>query len=67
MRTGPLVSKALQIAEMRLGMDALTEELAASAEEIEAWRMGRAPMSERKFQLLADLVAALDPNWDRPA
>ena len=65
MRTGPLVTKALQIAEMRLGMDALSEELAAPAEQIRAWRMGQIPMSERKFRMLAELVAALDPNWDK--
>jgi len=63
LRTNRLVTKALRIAEMRLGIDVLAEKLNASVGEIIAWRMGHAVMPERKWLKLVDILLDLDPEW----
>jgi hypothetical protein len=59
----PLVMKALEIAERRLGMDELSRRLRAPAALILDWRMGLAPMPDRKWFRMIDLLTELDPAW----
>lgn len=63
MPASPLIIKGLQIAEMRLGMDVLSERLGAPPELIRAWRMAHATMPDRKFLKLVDILTDLDPSW----
>jgi hypothetical protein len=59
----PLVTKALEIAEKRLGRDELVRRLGAPDSTIKAWRFGHATMPEYKFLRLVDILTDLDPNW----
>ena len=56
--------KALQVAEVKLGMEELSRRINAPAEQIRGWRMGRATMPERKWFMLIDILLDVDPNWD---
>ena len=55
----PLIARALEIAEKRLGMKELSERLGSPESSIEAWRMGHATMPENKFLTLVDLLTEL--------
>ena len=59
----PLVTKALELAENRLGRDELVRRLGAPDSTIKAWRFGHATMPEYKFLRLVDILTDLDPNW----
>ena len=58
--------RAIEVAEKHLGTDELAVRLKAPATTVRAWRMGHATMPERKFLLLVDLLAQLEPQWDKP-
>jgi len=60
----PLIARALEIAEKRLGMKELSERLGSPESSIEAWRMGHATMPESKFLTLVDLLTELAVDWD---
>ena len=55
--------RGLEIAEKRLGIEALCSRLGASETGIRGWRLGHADMPEDKFLRLVDLLAELDPGW----
>lgn len=59
----PLVARALQIAEKRLGLQELCARLGVPAMVVQAWRFGHVEMPNDKFLLLVDLLTALDPQW----
>ena len=63
MPASPLIMKGLQIAEMSLGIDVLSQKLGTPASLIRDWRLGDAAMPERKFLLLVDILTELDPDW----
>jgi hypothetical protein len=60
----PLIARALEIAEKRLGMTELSVRLGSPASSIEAWRVGHATMPEYKFLRLVDILTELDPSWN---
>jgi hypothetical protein len=60
----PLIARALEIAEKRLGMTELSVRLGSPASSIEAWRLGHATMPEYKFLRLVDILTELDPSWN---
>ena len=60
----PLVIRALEVAEKRIGMKALSERLGSPAGSIEAWRHGKATMPEDKFLALVDLLTEIAVDWD---
>jgi hypothetical protein len=60
----PLIARALEIAEKRLGMTELSVRLGSPASSIEAWRLGHATMPEYKFLRLVDILTELDPGWN---
>ena len=64
MPVSPLVMKALELAENRLGIDELSRRLGAPETTIRDWRMGFASMPERKWFKLVDIVMDLQPGWD---
>jgi len=64
MPVSPLVMKALELAENRLGIDELSRRLGAPETTIRDWRMGFATMPERKWFKLVDIVMDLQPGWD---
>ena len=64
MPVSPLVMKALELAENRLGIDELSRRLGAPETTIRDWRMGFATMPERKWFRLVDIVMDLQPGWD---
>jgi len=59
----PLITRALDVAEKRLGMDELCHRLAAPETLVRAWRLGQAAMPEYKFLRLVDILTELDPSW----
>ena len=59
----PLITKALEIAEKRLGIEELSKRLGEHETAIRAWRFGHATMPEHKFLQLVDMLIELDPNW----
>ena len=65
MPVSPLVMRALELAESRLGMEELSRRLGAPATTILDWRMGLATMPERKWFRLVDIVMDLQPDWDK--
>ena len=60
----PLVLRALEVAEKRLGMEELAQRLDASQSAITAWRFGHATMPEHKFLKLVDILTDLAIAWD---
>jgi len=64
MPVSPLVMRALELAENRLGIDELSRRLGAPETTIRDWRMGFATMPERKWFKLVDIVMDLQPGWD---
>ena len=60
----PLIARALEVAEKRLGMKELSERLGSPASSIQAWRMGHATMPEYKFLKLVDIITELAIAWD---
>ena len=64
MPPGALVTKALQVAEVKLGIEELSRQLGVPAEQIRGWRMGRGTIPERKWFKLVDILMNVDPNWD---
>jgi hypothetical protein len=59
MTTPPIVVRALQVAEMRLGTEAVADGLGVSAEQVTLWRMDREPMPHDEFLALASILADL--------
>lgn len=57
--------RGLEIAQKRLGIEALCSRLGVPESSIGAWRFGHADMPEEKFLRLVDLLAELDPDWVR--
>jgi hypothetical protein len=61
--TSPLIARALDVAEKRLGMRELCRRLVAPETMIRAWHLGHTAMPKYKFLQLVDLLAELDPSW----
>jgi len=59
----PLITRGLEIAEKRLGMEELCKRLRATETSIRAWGLGHATMPEYKFLQLVDILSDLDPHW----
>jgi CheY-like chemotaxis protein len=59
----PLVAKALEIAERRLGLQQLCLRLGVPEVVMHAWRLGDIEIPNEKFFLLVDLLTGLDPHW----
>ena len=59
----PLISRAFDIAEKRLGINELCHRLAAPETAVRAWRLGHSTMPEYKFLRLVDILTELDPSW----
>jgi len=59
----PLITRGLEIAEKRLGIEELAKRLGAAETSIRAWRFGHATMPEYKFLRLVDILTVLDPAW----
>lgn len=59
----PLISRAIEVAQQRLGIEELCRRLGAAETTIRAWQFGHATMPERKFLRLVDIVTELDPSW----
>lgn len=62
----PMVTRALQVAEQKLGLQQLSQRLSTPSGIVHAWRDGRAMMPQHRFLLLIDLLTALDPRWAEP-
>ena len=60
----PLLTRALDVAEKRLGLRELSERLGSPESSIQAWRMGHATIPENKFLKLVDILTQLAVSWD---
>jgi len=60
----PLITRALDVAEKRLGVKELSERLGSPERSIHAWRMGHTTMPESKFLKLVDILTDLAVTWD---
>jgi hypothetical protein len=59
----PLITRALDVAEKRLGIQELCHRLAVPETTVRAWQLGHATMPEYKFLRLVDILTELDPSW----
>ena len=59
-----MITRALDVAEKRLGKRELSERLGSPESSIQAWRMGHATMPEYKFLKLVDILTELAMTWD---
>jgi hypothetical protein len=62
----PLVLRALEVAENRLGIEELCARLGTPPTTIQAWRLGHVEISDREFLKLVDLLTELEPGWMSP-
>ena len=60
----PLVLRALEVTEKRLGITELSRRLLVSVATIEAWRLGHETAPRDKFLKLVDILTELDLGWD---
>src|SRR5437762_3292946 len=60
----PLIARALEVAEKRLGIETLAKQLGAPDTLVRAWRFGHATMPEAKFLKLVDILTDLAVAWD---
>jgi hypothetical protein len=63
MRAGPLIMRALEVAERYLGTEELCRRLVVPEALVRAWQAGQATMPQYKFLRLVDLLTELDPSW----
>jgi hypothetical protein len=59
----PLIGRALDVAEKRLGIEELCRRLIVPEATIRAWRFGHTTMPEDKFQRLVDVLLEIEPTW----
>ncbi len=59
----PLIARAIEVAEKKLGRDELCRRINATPEMLHAWRDGLASIPKRKFLQLVDVLTDLDPSW----
>jgi hypothetical protein len=59
----PLVGRALDVAEGKLGIRELCRRLVAPEAVIRSWRLGQTNMPEYKFLQLVDILTEIDPTW----
>ena len=60
----PLIARALEIAEKRLGIAELSRRLQVPDTTVRAWRFGHETMQAKKFLELVDILTELDPSWN---
>jgi hypothetical protein len=60
----PLIARALEIAEKRLGTVELSRRLKVPDTTIREWRFGQQTMATQKFLELVDILTELDPSWN---
>ena len=60
----PLIARALDVSERRLGIEELAKRLDAAATTVRAWRLGHATMPEDRFLKLVDILTELAVDWD---
>jgi hypothetical protein len=60
----PLVPRALEVIETRLGIAELSRRLEVSETTIRAWALAQEPMPKSKFLDLVDILTGLDLSWD---
>lgn len=58
-----LARRAIEVAESKIGMEDLARRLGAPESIVRAWRDGRESMPPRKYVLLIDVMADVDPGW----
>jgi hypothetical protein len=59
----PLVGRALDVVEKKIGIRELCHRLVAPEAAIRAWRLGHSRMPDSKFLQLVDILTELDPSW----
>jgi len=59
----PLISRALDVAVKRVGMDQLSKRLGVPVSTIETWRLGGLVMPQADFLRLIDLLTTLEVRW----
>ena len=59
----PLIGRALEVAERRLGAAELCLKLGVDESTLQLWRLGRAPMPQTDFLRLIDILTGLDVAW----
>ena len=62
--TSPLVARVLEVCVRELGVVELATRLGVTPVLIDMWRTGHAPLPQREFLLLVDVLVALDPGWE---
>ena len=63
LRASPLIGRALDVAEKRLGIEELCHRLIVPESTIRSWRAGHVTMPEFKFQRLVDILLEIEPRW----
>jgi len=63
MSSNPLVQRALDVVEKKIGTGELCRRLGAPEHLVRAWQLGHATMPEYKFLRLVDILTELDASW----
>jgi hypothetical protein len=58
-----LVTRAIEVAEAHIGIEALARRLGVHPFNVRSWRDGTGFIPGEKFLALVDLLAELDPGW----
>ena len=59
----PLIKRALDVVEKKIGTEALCSRLGASEHLVRAWQFGHTTMPQNKFLQLVDILTELDASW----
>ncbi len=60
----PLVSRVLEVCLCQLGNVELARRLGVTPVLVDMWRTGEAPIPQREFLILVDVLVSLNPGWE---
>ena len=60
----PLVTRVLELCVRELGRVEVAKRLRVEPVLLDMWSEGRAPMPQREFFALVDVLVGLDPGWE---
>lgn len=62
--TSPLIGRVLEVCVRELGVVEVAKRLRVTPVLVDMWQTGQAPMPQREFLVLVDVLVALSPGWE---